>query len=86
MSAKRIFAIARRVMRQIRHDRRTVALMILAPMLMLTLGAILFRADPAVIPLGIVNEDEGLAVPLSGRLVIGERIAEELAAQGTFAI
>lgn len=86
MSAKRIFAIARRVMRQIRHDRRTVALMIFAPMLMLTLGAILFRSDPAVIPLGIVNEDEGLAVPMSGRLVIGERIAEELAAQGTFAI
>ena len=84
MSAKRIFAIARRVMRQIRRDRRTVALMIVAPMLMLTLGAILFRADPAIIPLGIVNEDEGFAAPMSGRIEIGDRIAEELAALGTF--
>ena len=83
MSAKRIFAIARRVMRQIRHDRRTVALMIVAPMIMLTLGAILFRADPAIIPLGIVNEDKGLAAP-TGNIVLGDRIVDELAAQGTF--
>ena len=86
MSAKRIFAIARRVMRQIVRDRRTVALMVVAPMLMLTLGAILFRADPAVIPLGIVNEDEGFAVPMAGRIAVGDRIVEELAAQGTFEI
>jgi ABC-2 type transport system permease protein len=85
MSAKRIFAIARRVMRQIRHDRRTVALMVVAPMIMLTLGAILFRADPAIIPIGIVNEDEGLAAP-TGSIVLGDRIADELAAQGTFEV
>ena len=85
MSAKRIFAIARRVMRQIRHDRRTVALMVVAPMIMLTLGAILFRADPAIIPIGIVNEDEGLAAP-TGSIVLGDWIVDELAAQGTFEV
>lgn len=86
MSARRIFAIARRVMRQIRRDRRTVALMVVAPMIMLTLGAILFRADQATIPLGIVNEDEGFTVPMAGRIAVGDRIVEELASLGAFEI
>lgn len=84
MNTRRIWALARRVMRQISRDRRTVGLLVFAPMLVLSLGAILFRADPAAIPLGVVNEDEGLSVPLAGKISMGERIADELAANDTF--
>ncbi len=86
MNARRIFALARRVMRQITRDRRTVGLLLFVPMLVLTLGAILFRSKPAAIPLGIVNDDQGLTTPLTGKLVIGQRIADELAAGDTFAL
>ena len=44
MNGKRVLALIRRIARQIALDRRTIALVIFAPMLMLTLGAILFRA------------------------------------------
>jgi ABC-2 type transport system permease protein len=77
MSGKRVVAITRRVVRQVVRDRRTVALLFLAPMLILTLGAILFRADPATVPLGVVNEDQGTmerlaATPATrGEIVVG---------------
>jgi ABC-2 type transport system permease protein len=83
MNARRVLALARRVIRQVSRDRRTVGLLFLAPMLVLTLGAILFRADPAAIPLGVVNEDQGMAT-LAGKVVLGQRVVDELEATGTF--
>jgi ABC-2 type transport system permease protein len=67
-------------MRQILRDRRTVALIVFAPMLMLTLGAILFRSDPAPIPLGVLNEDQGATAPIVGSIELGQRITNELVA------
>lgn len=84
MNARRIFTLARRVMRQVLRDRRIVALLVVVPMLVLTLGAILFRSEPAPIPLGIVNEDQGLTTPLTGKLVIGQLIVDELVSGDTF--
>jgi ABC-2 type transport system permease protein len=84
MNPRRVLALVRRIVRQIALDRRTVALVILAPILMLSLGAILFRAKPAPIPLGIVDGDEGVTLPAAGTVVLGERIAAELAAGDTF--
>ncbi len=86
MSGKRVVTIARRVVRQIVRDRRTLALLFLAPILVLTLGAILFRADPASVPLGVVNEDQGITSPLTGSISLGRRIAEELAASDSLEI
>jgi ABC-2 type transport system permease protein len=84
MSLRRVLLLARRIMRQVLRDRRTIGLLVFAPMLMLTLGAILFRADPAVIPLGVVNDDQGISIPLAGKISIGQRIAEELLAGDVF--
>ncbi len=86
MNVRRVSTLARRIMRQIMRDRRTVGLLVFAPMLMLTLGAVLFRADPAAIPLGVVNKDEGLSIPLAGKISIGERIADELTGSDAFEI
>ncbi len=84
MKIRRVLTLARRVMREVTRDRRMVGLLIVVPILVLSLGAILFRSEPAPIPLGIVNEDEGLSTPLTGELVIGQRIVDELAAGETF--
>lgn len=80
MSGKRILTLARRVIRQIANDRRTMALVIVAPMLMLTLGAILFRAEAAPVPIGIVDEDEGLIMPGATVVDLSQGIADALAA------
>jgi len=86
MKLRRILTLARRVIRQIMHDRRTLALVFLAPMLLVTLGAILFRAKAAAIPLGVVNEDEGMTVPMAGKMVMGQLIADELQASEAFSV
>jgi ABC-2 type transport system permease protein len=80
MNGKRILTLARRVIRQIANDRRTMALVILAPMLMLTLGAILFRAEAADVPIGIVNEDKAVPLPDGRAIQLGQGIADALAA------
>ena len=85
MNLNRVLTLARRVIRQLMHDRRTMALVIVMPILLLTLGAILFRAEPATVPLGVVNLDEGLSVG-AGTIVLGQRIVDELAAGNAFTL
>jgi len=84
MSGQRILILARRVMRQVLRDRRTVALIVFAPIIVLTLGAILFRSEPVVISIGVVNEDLGISSPMVGTVNLGQRIADELATGDTF--
>lgn len=85
MSTRRIAALVKRVLRQVLRDHRTIGLLIIVPIVVLTLGALLFRAKSSPIPLGMVNLDEGVAIPLAGQTVaIGERIGRELAADTTF--
>ncbi len=79
MNLRRIFALARRVMRQILRDVRTIALMIFAPMFILAIGAVLFRAEATRPVLGIVNEDAGVIIPMADEVRLGERIENMLA-------
>ncbi len=48
MSLRRTFAITGRLMRQFRHDRRTLAILFVTPLLVLALFAALFRTDAPV--------------------------------------
>lgn len=84
MNASRVLILARRVMRQVLRDRRTVALLFVAPILVLTLGALLFRSDPAVIPIGVVNNDQGISSPAGDSINLGQRIADELSGGDSF--
>ena len=86
MNSRRILSLARRVILQVLRDRRTLALIVVGPLLILTLGAVLFRSTPAAIPLGVVNEDLGITSPVGGTINLGQRIADELAAGDTFTL
>jgi ABC-2 type transport system permease protein len=86
MNPSRIFLLARRVIRQVLRDHRTVGLMLFVPILLLTLGALLFRAEPQPTPLGVVNQDQGVAMPLVGALNLGERIVTALNDGDFFAV
>ncbi|MFI7542353.1 ABC transporter permease [Actinoplanes sp. NPDC049599] len=47
MSGRATFATAGRILRQLRHDRRTIALILVVPTLLLTLLRFMFDAQPA---------------------------------------
>lgn len=78
MNTKRIFIIALRVMRQVLRDRRTVALIVIAPIIILYLGSILFRAEQPSISIGVVDEDPGIKSPVLGELNLAQHIVDEL--------
>ncbi len=59
-------------------------MLVFVPVVVLSLGAILFRSDPATIPLGVVNDDEGIELPFAGTLNLGDRIVASLSGSETF--
>ena len=48
MSATILFSTTRRVLTQLRHDKRTIALVVLVPVVLLTLVYYLFEKQPGV--------------------------------------
>lgn len=78
MNGSRILALARRVVRQFARDHRTLALLVVVPIIVLSLSALILRAEAAPVALGVVDQDEGLTVPVLGRLALGPRITESL--------
>jgi len=54
-----VIAITRRILQQFRHDRRTLALLFVAPILILGLFYFLLRGTGTSPALGVVNEDQG---------------------------
>jgi ABC-2 type transport system permease protein len=61
MSGHRIGAITRRLLQQFRHDRRTLALLFVAPLVILGLLGYLIRGGVTAPDVGIANQDQGPA-------------------------
>ncbi|TMB95996.1 MAG: ABC transporter permease, partial [Chloroflexi bacterium] len=63
MSGRRVAAITRRLMQQFRRDRRTLALLFVAPIVILALLGYMIRGSSAVPAVGVADQDQG---PLGG--------------------
>jgi ABC-2 type transport system permease protein len=63
MSGHRVAAITRRLLQQFRRDRRTLALLFVAPIIILGLLGYLIRGSSSAPAVGVANEDQG---PLGG--------------------
>ncbi|HEY1420604.1 MAG TPA: ABC transporter permease [Candidatus Dormibacteraeota bacterium] len=61
MSGHRVTAITRRLLQQFRRDRRTLALLFVAPIVILGLLGYLIRGSASAPSVGIANEDQGPA-------------------------
>jgi ABC-2 type transport system permease protein len=59
MSGHRVAAITRRLLQQFRRDRRTLALLFVAPIVILGLLGYLIRGSASAPAVGIANEDQG---------------------------
>jgi ABC-2 type transport system permease protein len=75
---RHILALAGRVARQIVRDHRTMGLFLVVPTIILALAALLLRADPASVPLGVIDEDVPISVPLVGDVSLAARIVNTL--------
>jgi ABC-2 type transport system permease protein len=72
MSLRRVLALALRIVRQIVHDRRTLAVMFLAPLLVMTILNFVLGGSTSGVTLGIVPPDgaagDALATQIRGAL------------------
>jgi ABC-2 type transport system permease protein len=59
MSLRRVGALTRRILQQFRRDRRTLALLFIAPLVILALLGYLLRGGGTVPKMGVVNVDGG---------------------------
>ena len=63
MNIRRAFAITKRIFRGLRHDRRTVALMFLAPIVAMCVFGLAFSGDVKDVHVVVVNQDTGFTIP-----------------------
>ncbi|MGH2446447.1 MAG: ABC transporter permease [Candidatus Limnocylindria bacterium] len=76
MSLRRTLAITARLLTQFRHDRRTLGILFVTPLIVLGLFALLFRTDAPVPDVGVIVSGEG---------AFGEAIADALEETDTVA-
>ncbi|MBN1564160.1 MAG: ABC-2 transporter permease [Anaerolineae bacterium] len=69
--------LALRVIQQIWADKRTVVLMTIIPVILLSFIGILIRHDPAKLVVGVVNNDDGFAM-MGNEVNLGDRLIEVL--------
>ncbi len=86
MSPHRVAAIAIRIVKQFRHDPRTVALMAIVPLIVMALiGYLIGDRGKEPLPVAVVNLDAGADTP-AGHVVLGSQIAAALAGHGTISV
>jgi phosphotransferase system glucose/maltose/N-acetylglucosamine-specific IIC component len=73
MNAKRTLTLAVRVIAQILRDRRTLALILVVPLVVLTIAGILIRVSSGDVVVGVVNQYEGTSA-LVATINIGDAI------------
>jgi ABC-2 type transport system permease protein len=80
---RRALILARRVIQQRLADRRTLAMMIFVPMILLSFMGVLIRNEPSGLEIGLVNDDQG--VELAGQTInLGQRLQTVLGSFGEF--
>ena len=76
----RWFSVTKRVLRDLRNDRRTIALMFVAPLFAMFIFGLAFSGDVKNVSVIVVNEDEGIVVE-GAVLSLSEEIAENINAE-----
>jgi ABC-2 type transport system permease protein len=75
MSPSRIFAITRRILSQFSHDHRSVALVIVAPIFVMSILGYVFRAqESSNVRVAVVNEDS----PPAGAAKLSDQVVADL--------
>lgn len=76
MSIQRTLAIAKRIVQQFVHDRRTLGLIVIVPLLLLSILGALFKTT-RVYQVGFVNQDAGVITPI-GNQKLSQKIEDVL--------
>ena len=77
MNMSRIIILARRVAQQLVADKRTLALIIVVPVILLTVAGVLIRVEPSGLSIAVVNQDAGMVLG-NQSINLGDRLTANL--------
>jgi ABC-2 type transport system permease protein len=78
MKFYRIMAVTRRVFRDVANDKRSLAMLFLAPIFAMCVFGVAFSGDVQGVNVIIVNQDQGFAPPLGNTTFLSEKIISHL--------
>ena len=78
MNLHRIFAFTRRILLQFRHDRRTLAFVLIIPLLMMLIFGYTFGGEPKGLQIGVVNLDKKIVIINENNLSFASLIIDNL--------
>lgn len=78
MNIGRALSITKRIFRGLKHDRRTIALILIAPLLAMFVFGIAFSGDVEDIGVIVVNSDEGMVLDTVSTISFSERIISNI--------
>jgi ABC-2 type transport system permease protein len=78
MKFYRVMAVCRRVFRDVANDKRTLAMLFIAPIFAMTVFGLAFSGDVEGVDVIIVNQDQGFTNPLGTTTYISQTIISHL--------
>ncbi len=78
MKLYRILAVSRRVFRDVVNDKRTLAMLFIAPIFAMTVFGLAFSGDVEDVNIIIVNQDQGYAPPFGNTTYLSKTIISNL--------
>ena len=78
MNLQRTFAVTKRVFRDIKNDKRTIALMFIAPIFAMFVFGLAFSGDVENVNVVIVNHDQGFQMPNGETVSFSDKIISNL--------
>jgi ABC-2 type transport system permease protein len=78
VNRRRTFAITKRVLRGVRHDRRSMGLMVVAPIMAMFVFGIAFAGDVTDVPVAVAMGDIGYILGPNNTLSVGQEIVDHL--------
>lgn len=78
MRVRRSLSVARRIFLGLRHDPRTVALILLGPIVAMFVFGLAFSGDVRHVRVGVVDLDAGMELPFIGTMSLSARIVDNL--------
>ena len=62
MNFMRMLAVSKNIFKRLRHDRRTIGMIVLMPIIFMVLFGFTFAGEPKEVPVIVVNLDEGITM------------------------
>jgi len=78
MNTRRTLAVSRRVLRGLRHDRRSMGLILVAPIMAMFVFGIAFSGEVSDVPVALVNFDTPVTLPNGTQVSLGDSIVAHL--------